>query len=643
MNFSMPAALSAALRFELPIPSLEPEASMQTPMDLGFSSLPNAFSASMPMPMNLGLSSLPNEFSAAPAPPPAAPPGPPAMPSTMPTPRPPAPAPPPPGPMSQQFVPPPMPLPGASMPRAAFAGFSLNPAAPVAQPQKDNDSVQSMLMRLQGNLQQTKQAMSVQQALTAVPQQAPLGIAAGATGMLSGVVATMQSEARLVPSAEWDGGLEQRVATASTPQEIEEVGKAVLTKFPTLPPEQIAELLRKMDRMIGMYHGEFLSELSRLLASRLRECSSTQFATLLSSFLMWSLDTRERFSEFAKDFATTAYAELPARLMEMAPHELNCCLAGFLCLGFSDQKFFTAVSRSVVARHKTFGLSQLTALLAVLAEMRLVQVDLFTSAAQVVCSRMRELRPAEILRLLRAFAKCNVQHETLCHAISLDILGRFKDGGANAGFRVEDLCEVAWMMCILQSYNQELFALVFRQLEQAPQVGTDALCMIYECHLALDAECKDMYSKIRIPADKVQALVELYKQNRKTARRCSEHLLSDVTTVLKSLVEGTVQPDHRTSIGLLTDVAALRKRTSTDAYIHIDIDTPLSVVRPLEGDDSAAPAMLDGSVAFRRRLMQKHNLRLIAVKESDWRRLEGSKEKRRHLRTLLASLGDVLE
>merc|ERR1712176_943998 len=98
------------------------------------------------------------------------------------------------------------------------------------------------------------------------------------------------------------------------------------------------------------------------------------------------------------------------------------------------------------------------------------------------------------------------------------------------------------------------------------------------------------------------ALLEIFKTNRKDARRCSERLRSDVASVLKSLVEGTVHTNHRTSIGLLTDVAALRKQSSTDGYIHIDIDSQLSTVRPIDQEDSAQTILAaDGSVASRRR------------------------------------------
>eukprot|EP00443_Scrippsiella_acuminata_P049608 CAMPEP_0115374312 /NCGR_PEP_ID=MMETSP0271-20121206/1891_1 /TAXON_ID=71861 /ORGANISM="Scrippsiella trochoidea, Strain CCMP3099" /LENGTH=1030 /DNA_ID=CAMNT_0002797359 /DNA_START=21 /DNA_END=3113 /DNA_ORIENTATION=+ len=583
----------------------------------------------------------------------------PSLPASISTPMPELPAQMPPAPMplpQQQLPPPQQPPPTQQQPplqqqqptappivqasqaahRPAFAGFSLNPAA-APQAQKDNDSVQNMLQRLQSNAQQTKQAMSVQQ-----PQQ-PFGQVPRPTEVAAQPAGAATLDSRLHPP-EWDATIEHRVMHAQTPAEIADLGKTLLTKFPTLQPEQLADLLGKMERMVNMFHGEFLSEISRLLAARLKDCTSMQLATLMSTFLVWKPDTRERFSEYAVDLAIAAFSDLPSRLMEMAPHELNCCLAGIMCLGFADKKFFVVLGRSVVARHKTFGLVQLSALLTILSEMRLVHVDLFTSAAQVICPRVRELRPVDIMRVLRSFAKCNVQHETLCHAFSVDIIGRFKDKGPNAGFTVEDLCEIAWIMCILQSYSEEFFRLVLNQLEGAPKVTTDSLCMLYECHLALDSEFKDPYSGFRISPEQVQPLLDIYRQSRKDARRCSERVRSDVTSVLKSLVEGTVKANHGTSIGLLTDVVALRKRSSTDGYIHIDIDSPLTSVRPLDQEDiAAATPTLDGSVAFKRRLMQKHNLRLIVVQESEWRRLEDSKDKRRHLRSLLATLGDVLE
>lgn len=547
-----------------------------------------------------------------------------------------------PGPVPGLAVPPPAPAPEAPKPQPGMSGFTGFTLQATPQAQKDSASVQKMLQRLQGNMQQTIQAMSVQQ-VQAPAQPSGQGKSTGLELAVPGSLAAVPEPRGLI-DPEWEA-LEQRVVHARSPEDIEDVGRAVLKKFPSLAPEQLAELLQKMGAIVGRYHGDFLTELSRTLATRLKELSSTQFALLMSSFTTWSADTREHFSGFSKDFFDAACIEMPSRLMELAPHELNCCLAAFLSLGFVEYKFFTGVGRSALARHKTFGPVQLSVLLTILSEMRLVHVDLFNASAQVIITRARELRPVDILRVLRAFAKCSMPSDLLCQVVGDEVVSRCnKDKTSNGGFRVEDLCEMSWMLCVLQSYHENLFRFMFRLLEESPRVSADALCQLYECHLVLDSEHKKDYGKYRMEADTIHALLEHYKENRKDGRRCLERHRNDVTSVLKSLVEGIVHSNHRTSTGLLVDVAALRKRTSTDGYIHIDIDSALTVVRPLDQDDPAhASLVLDGSVAIRRRILQKHDLRLVTVREADWRALGDSKEKRRHLRALLASLGDVLE
>lgn len=274
----------------------------------------------------------------------------------------------------------------------------------------------------------------------------------------------------------------------------------------------------------------------------------------------------------------------------------------------------------------------------------MVHFDLFNAAAHVIATRTKELRPVDIMRALRSFAKCSVPHEMLCTSLGNEVSNRFKAKGVNSGFKVEDLCEVAWIFCVLQAYHEEIFRLMLKQLEESPRISTDALCQLYECHLVLDSEHKEAYSKYRMEPDTLQALLDHYKENRRDVRRCSEKQRNNVASALKSLVEGTVNINHRTSIGLLVDVAALRKRTSADGYIHIDLDSPLTVVRSLEQDENMPPSFyIEGPVQLRRRILQKHGLRLVTVREGDWRELEEAKEKRRHLRTQLASLGNILE
>merc|ERR1712226_1560386 len=113
-------------------------------------------------------------------------------------------------------------------------------------------------------------------------------------------------------------------------------------------------------------------------------------------------------------------------------------------------------------------------------------------------------------------------------------------------------------------------------------VSAECLCQIYEVHLVLDAEHKEENSAYRADSDAGEALMDNYREFRKDERRCSERHRSDVASALKSLVDGSVHVNHRTSTGLLVDVAALRKRSSADGFVHVDLDTAATAVRSLD-------------------------------------------------------------
>merc|ERR1719498_55804 len=159
-------------------------------------------------------------------------------------------------------------------------------------------------------------------------------------------------------------------------------------------------------------------------------------------------------------------------------------------------------------------------------------------------------------------------------------------------FKVEDLCEIAYSFCVLAYYHEDLFKMLFKELEKSPMISTDALIQLYECHLTLDSEQRDSYSRYRMDRDLEHALQEHYREHRKDERRCSEKQRNDVASVLKSLVDGSVHVNHRTSLGLLVDAAALRKRSSTDGFIHIDLDSTVTVVRSLQQDDLSSAALV---------------------------------------------------
>eukprot|EP00931_Biecheleriopsis_adriatica_P035160 TRINITY_DN20247_c0_g1_i1.p1 TRINITY_DN20247_c0_g1~~TRINITY_DN20247_c0_g1_i1.p1 ORF type:complete len:1054 (-),score=224.58 TRINITY_DN20247_c0_g1_i1:123-3284(-) len=530
------------------------------------------------------------------------------------------------------------------MPELTLKGF-LRPGGFDEEPQtkKDADSVQKMLERLQGNVSETKQAVAL---------QAQLGGPARAGGLPKAAfpgIPEAGDDLRTQGDYQFEA-LMSRAQAATDQESLDNVAREILIRFPSFAPQHTADLVQKMDTAPGLRDhsgGDFLAELCRLLGSRLRELTSTQFTTICGTVAAWSADPKRRraalFAQLSKGFFTSASNEMSSRLMTFAPHELNSCLAAFVSVGFAEHKFFASVGRAALARHTSFAPVQLTALLAILSEMRLVHTDLFNAAASFLASRTKELRPVDISRVLRSFAKCNVQHQELCATVSEEVVSRVKAGTA---FKAEDLCEIVWALCVLEHFNADLLKVLFKALEKVPMISSDALTQLFECHLCLESEHKSAYSKFRksLDPDTLDALQDHYRDSRKDERRCSEKHRNDVASVLKSLVEGSVHVNHRTSCGLLVDVAALRKRSSTDGFVHVDLDSNVTSVRSLDQDDpAAAGVVIEGAVAMRRRILQKQGLRLVTVRESEWRDFDETKEKRRHLRNLLSALGDVLE
>mmetsp|Transcript_78349 Transcript_78349/g.122240 ORF Transcript_78349/g.122240 Transcript_78349/m.122240 type:complete len:1021 (-) Transcript_78349:64-3126(-) len=517
-------------------------------------------------------------------------------------------------------------------------GFQIRPQTPAApRANRDNDSVMKMLQTMQGNVIQAKieNIESKQAANQAMAK--PRGPAEALPGFEP---AFAPQEIRHVdPQLE---ALFGRLDTISSPQALDAANKEVLERLPVLNPEQVGELLQKLEIVTGFSHGELIGDVGRALAPRLREFTATQFTSLMSSFMTWlSGETGAGAMEKSRPFMMSASTEMSSRLMEFAPHEINCCLAALIASSFSELRFFAQVGRAALARHSSFGPIQLTALLSLLSEVRLCHLDLFNAAAQYTVVRTKELRKVDLLRFVRSFGKCNIRCDPLCQAFGNEVVLRLKRGDS---FKTEELCEVMWIFCCLQSYHEELFRMTLKQLEETPQVATDALCWLYECHLVLDSEHKEAYASYRIDSDGINALLQNYKDNRKDVRRCSGKLRNDVANVLKSLVEGSVSANHRTSTGLLVDVAALRKRTSTDGFIHVEIDSAMSVIRALDQEDSSPTSLLiEGPVALRRRILEKHGLIIVTLRESEWHKLDDSREKRRHLRSQLSALSDVLE
>merc|ERR1719440_891016 len=149
--------------------------------------------------------------------------------------------------------------------------------------------------------------------------------------------------------------------------------EALLQKLQSIRPETVN----------GFSKGEFSGEVGKLLTPRLREFTGSQFASLMGTFMSW-LCADPAAAEKSRSFYLSASTEMASRLMEFSPHEMNCCLASLISSSYSDLRFFAQVGRAALARHSSFGPVQLTALLSLLSEVRLVHLDLFNAAAQFI-------------------------------------------------------------------------------------------------------------------------------------------------------------------------------------------------------------------------------------------------------------------
>ena len=117
----------------------------------------------------------------------------------------------------------------------------------------------------------------------------------------------------------------------------------------------------------------------------------------------------ECLSAFSFLVVLVTIEDMSLRLMEFAAYKINCCLAAFVSVGFLEFKLFASVGRAALARRGSFGPTQLTALLTLLSEMFLVHLDLFLAAGHFLATHTKELRPVDVTRVQRAFAKCNVR------------------------------------------------------------------------------------------------------------------------------------------------------------------------------------------------------------------------------------------
>jgi len=104
-------------------------------------------------------------------------------------------------------------------------------------------------------------------------------------------------------------------------------------------------------------------------------------------------------------------------------------------------------------------------------------------------------------------------------------------------------------------HQDRLFRSMYRALEAAKSVSSEALCQLYEIHRTLEACHNESYKAYELDDDTARGLHDHYKRQK---GRIGRHLRSELPTekistevaeVLKSVVDAPVSVAHQTSLG----------------------------------------------------------------------------------------------
>eukprot|EP00913_Durusdinium_trenchii_P035837 g33535.t1 len=156
------------------------------------------------------------------------------------------------------------------------------------QTKKDADSVQKMLERLQGNVSETKQSVQL---------QAQMGTRPGPPkAAFPGAMPEAGDDPRTQADFQFEALL-SRAQMANDQLSLDHVAREILIRFPSFTSQQNIDLMQKMETAPALrdhQNGDFLAELCRLLASRLRELTSMQFTSACSTVAAWSADPKRR-------------------------------------------------------------------------------------------------------------------------------------------------------------------------------------------------------------------------------------------------------------------------------------------------------------------------------------------------------------
>jgi len=433
----------------------------------------------------------------------------------------------------------------------------------------------------------------------------------------------------------------------------------VLGVLPSLEPTRAAELVLKVFSVESLRSEELLDNLSRAMTVGIPRFRSNDLTRLTATFAAWALwtgsggdDNRSRLSEPLRNYFNSVSAEVLLRLMDVAPADLARVTEALASVGVGGVRLFGSVARAAVARADRFACADLVALVSAFSSANCFQTGLFEALARSMRQYLHELTPKDVLRGMQALAVVGIRDEMLGQAVGEQLPKKGIDSGV---LTAEESCRLAWCMCVLDLHHDKLFRAVFRALEDAPVQGSATLCQLYEIHLTLRAEHRDTYKAYELEDDTVQSLRTHYIKQGGGGRntkleRSTERLHDDVGDLLHDLVEGSVSTNHVSALGFPVDVAATVKRSKRskrdkepeEPIVFIDVDGVHTLIRSLDPAENAGlgqGSRIRGLYSLKRRVLAASGMRMVVFSEDDWRALDGSRDRREFLRSLIRRAG----
>mmetsp|Transcript_22623 Transcript_22623/g.52766 ORF Transcript_22623/g.52766 Transcript_22623/m.52766 type:complete len:829 (+) Transcript_22623:2-2488(+) len=512
------------------------------------------------------------------------------------------------------------------MPDKADAGAS-------TKPKKDATALTSILQQVQNNVargnatdaRRTDQ-VSLQQAFT-----------------MGGSAPSAASSSSSEVSKRYEALLERFDGSSAVVENRPALEREVLNLLPKLEPRTATELVVRTQAEDGMRTSHLLQE----VASTLRQSpklGSQNITRVIVALTAWVIATcgpddhgKVRLPDSVKAFFTSASKELSSRLLDITSADLARIAGALVSVGHIEAYFLASVAKAALTRGDRLGLQELIAVAEAIEKAGYWHTVLLELLVKSLVEHIAEVLPADLVKAMRTLAACCVRDARLPDLISKRVLQ------GDGAFSREDVCALAWALCALDQYHEDVCraALIAGPQDSAPEA---ALVNLYEIHLMLKTFHSSSYKRFALEDDAAEGLLEHYRKQRIGASRRlgrpTEKIHEDVAAVLREVAGASVHRQHQTVAGLSIDVAAMDRRGSSPVAV-LEIDGPSTLLTSLAdvGDENRRSSRVRGSVLLKRRLLQRHGVRMGVISEDVWSSMGDSREKRELLRELLKAAG----